>query len=74
MKGKSLNRRKFFTILGVGGATMAVSPLVTRASFAQQSPSKPATNISDALKVPRKPDSMPGKYPVNQPCGRKICC
>ncbi len=63
MKSKSLNRRKFFTIIGAGGAAMAVSPLVSKASFAQQSSSKPATSISDALKVPRKPDSMPGKYP-----------
>jgi uncharacterized protein (DUF362 family) len=62
MKGKSLNRRKFFTILGAGGAAMTISPLVTRASFSQQSQTKPVTNINDALKVPRKPESMPGKY------------
>jgi uncharacterized protein (DUF362 family) len=63
MKGKSIDRRKFFTILTAGGAAMAMSPLVTRKSFAQQSPPKPATNINDVLKVPRKPESMPGKYP-----------
>jgi len=63
MKDKSIDRRKFFNILGAGGAAMAITPLVTRKSFAQQSPSRPATNINDALKVPRKPESMPGKYP-----------
>ena len=63
MKGKSIDRRKFFTILGAGGAAIAMSPLVTGKSFAQQSSSRPATNINDALKVPRKPESMPGKYP-----------
>ncbi len=65
MKGKSLNRRKFFTMIGAGGAAMAVSPLASKAAFAQQLSSKPATNISDALKVPRKQESMPGKYPGN---------
>ena len=63
MKDKSIDRRKFFTILGAGGAAMAITPLVTRKSFAHQSPSRPATNINEALKVPRKPESMPGKYP-----------
>jgi uncharacterized protein (DUF362 family) len=63
MKGNSLNRRKFFTILGAGSAALAVKPLIGLASEGEQAKPKPATNVKDAAKIPRKPTSMPGKYP-----------
>jgi len=63
MKGKSLNRRRFFTILGAGSAALAVQPLEGLSSGLIQTASKPATNIRDAAKTLRKPASMPGKYP-----------
>lgn len=63
MKGRSLNRRKFFTILGAGGAALAVKPLSGIPANLIQATSKPSTNISDAAKIPRISASMPGKYP-----------
>jgi len=63
MKGKTLNRRKFFTILGAGGAALAVKPLSGKTSDLMQTSSKPATNISDAVKTARTSSSMPGKFP-----------
>ncbi len=63
MKGRTLNRRKFFTILGAGGAALAVKPLSGKTSDLMQTSSKPATNISDAVKTARTSSSMPGKFP-----------
>ncbi|MCX6330652.1 MAG: DUF362 domain-containing protein [Bacteroidia bacterium] len=63
MKRSSLNRRKFFTLLGAGSAALVVKPLIGLASEKEQAKPKPATNIKDAAKTPRKPESMPGKYP-----------
>jgi uncharacterized protein (DUF362 family) len=63
MRGKSLNRRKFFTIIGAGTAALAVKPIIGLASENEQAKPKPTTNIKDAAKIPRKPTSMPGKYP-----------
>ena len=63
MRGKSLNRRKFFTIIGAGTAALAVKPIIGLASENEQAKAKPTTNIKDAAKIPRKPTSMPGKYP-----------
>jgi len=63
MKRKTLNRRKFFTILGAGGAALAVKPLSGKTSDLMQTSSKPATNISDAVKTARTSSSMPGKFP-----------
>jgi uncharacterized protein (DUF362 family) len=63
MKGKPLNRRKFFTILGAGSAALAVKPFIGLAADKEQAKPKPATNISDAAKTPRHPGSMPGIYP-----------
>lgn len=63
MKRKTLNRRKFFTILGAGGAALAVKPLSGKRSDLMQTSSKPATNISDAVKTARTSSSMPGKFP-----------
>jgi uncharacterized protein (DUF362 family) len=63
MKGKTLDRRKFFTIIGAGGAALASTPLISLASENLQLQNKSATNISDAGKKPRNSDSMPGKFP-----------
>ena len=63
MKKRTLNRRRFFTIIGTGGAAMAVAPSFSIASFNQTPQEKPVTNITDAIKVQRKSTSMPGKYP-----------
>jgi len=63
MKGRSVNRRKFFTILGAGGAALAATPVLSNTPENMETQEKPATNISDALKEPRKSTSMPGKYP-----------
>lgn len=63
MKKSRLNRRKFLALLGTGGAVLAMNPVSATVSARQQEKAKPATNISDARKVPRKPDSMPGKFP-----------
>jgi len=63
MKGKSINRRKFFTIIGAGGAALASTPVIGLASQNLQAEDKPATNISDAGEKTRNSDSMPGKFP-----------
>lgn len=63
MKRKTLNRRKFFTILGAGGAALAAAPVVGLTSGNPQDQVKPQTNISDAGKKPRDSASMPGKFP-----------
>jgi uncharacterized protein (DUF362 family) len=63
MKPNKLNRRKFFTILGAGAAAVAIKPGSVVASGLTQTDAKPATNIADAGKTPRKQSSMPGKFP-----------
>ncbi len=63
MKGNSLNRRKFFGIIGAGTAALAVKHLTVLGSELVQPQAKPATNINDAAKVPRMPFSIPGKFP-----------
>ncbi len=63
MKGNSLNRRKFFTFLGAGGAVLATGSFKLLASNGFQNAAKPSTNISDAGKTPRTLKSMPGIYP-----------
>jgi len=62
MKRKYLSRRRFMTILGAGGALVAINPSIGKAADIQQKP-KPATNIADASKTPRINGSMPGIYP-----------
>ncbi len=52
MNKKTLNRRKFFTIIGAGGAALAVRPVSGMSSEILQTQAKPATNISDAAKNP----------------------
>jgi uncharacterized protein (DUF362 family) len=63
MKGNTLNRRKFFALLGVGSAAVATRPLAALASAPAPMQQKPATNIADAAKIARTEWSMPGKFP-----------
>jgi uncharacterized protein (DUF362 family) len=63
MKERPLNRRRFFTILGAGGASLALKPLSGMPVNLVQTISKPSTNISDSAKTPRSSTSMPGRYP-----------
>jgi len=73
MKKNSLNRRKFFYLVGTTGLAVTLqsfSKLLTgkpgKQNISQpliQTQSKPATNIGDAAKVPRTSSSMPGRYP-----------
>ncbi len=63
MKKSKLNRRKFFTLLGAGGAVLAMQPVGAMTPGQPQDKAKPATNISDAQKIPRIAASMPGKFP-----------
>ena len=58
-----MKRRNFFRSLALGGASVAFSPIVKAVPAVQADKEKPATNIKDALAVPRKENSMPGKYP-----------
>ncbi len=67
MKMSSVNRRNFLKLAGAGAAAMAAAPVAQAAqsAFTQttQPQTKPATNIADALKVPRNGLSMPGLFP-----------
>ncbi|MBN1187329.1 MAG: hypothetical protein JXB49_33940, partial [Bacteroidales bacterium] len=63
MKRPSLSRRKFVTILGAGGALLAANPEILKADAKEQPKPKPATNIADASKTPRKAGAMPGLFP-----------
>jgi len=64
---KQVNRRNFLRLAGAGAAAAAAAPVAsamgstTREVPVQQV--KPATNINDALKVPRTSGSMPGLFP-----------
>ena len=60
-----LDRRKFVKIITAGGFAAAFSPLLPYISKGQSKPASgaPSTNIQDALKHPRIPESMPGKFP-----------
>lgn len=65
---KQVNRRNFLRLAGAGAAAAAAAPVAQalgtasdHASTMQQE--KPATNIQDALKVPRNERSMPGLFP-----------
>jgi len=62
-----VNRRYFLRLAGAGAAAAAAAP-VTKAMGAAGQPQatqqqKPATNIDDALKVPRNANSLPGLFP-----------
>jgi hypothetical protein len=62
--GKGIDRRKFVKIVAAGGMVAALPQITSGTMLGQdKSPAKPATNISDALKVPRNVSSMPGRLP-----------
>jgi uncharacterized protein (DUF362 family) len=63
MKRKFLNRRQFVALIGAGGAVFAAHPLSGNRITRSIQQSKPATNIADAAKTARLPNSMPGLYP-----------
>jgi uncharacterized protein (DUF362 family) len=63
MKRNSLNRRKFFALLGAGGAAMVAKPISMLASPHDSVPQVPATNIADAARTVRTEWSLPGKFP-----------
>jgi len=63
MKKESLNRRKFFTIVGAGSAALALRPASLFAAEKAQPKGKTSTNIKDASRIARNSMSMPGKYP-----------
>lgn len=77
MKKNSLNRRKFFALLGTGSLAIAAQSITNIAmgkenvpepeqpatQTAPQTQAKPATNVKDAGKTPRTANSMPGKFP-----------
>jgi uncharacterized protein (DUF362 family) len=56
-------RREFVRVLAAGSLAAAASPFLASPLMSQQTPTKPATNVADAHKVPRTPASMPGKFP-----------
>lgn len=62
-----MKRRDFFKALSLGGLGLALKPVAQAAEsaafFANDGDEIPKTNIEDALKIPRKPESMPGLYP-----------
>lgn len=64
-----VNRRDFLRAGGVVGATVGAGLLLgtprlwAQDKDKQEPPSKPATNIEDALKVPRTELSLPGRFP-----------
>ncbi len=63
MKRNLIGRRKFFKTLGAGSAVIAANPIIAAAPENLQDKVKPATNIGEVSKYPRKSGSMPGKYP-----------
>lgn len=68
-----MDRRKFFKIVSAGGvglaiapvqqAMAAVSPVAASPDSSIMTDAEPATNIKDALAIPRTKNSMPGLYP-----------
>jgi len=73
-----VNRRNFLRLAGAGAVAVAAAPVTSAADAATASmagtirsvsseaaiqQAKPATNIDDALKVPRNERSMPGLFP-----------
>ena len=63
----SLNRRDFFKVGGAAGAAgfglLAGRSLASAQNAPAAPPPKPATNVADALKVPRTKTSLPGPFP-----------
>ncbi len=59
-----LNRREFCRLATAGTIAAAITPVAVKGVVGQDTTKKkPATNIADALKVPRTAASLPGKYP-----------
>jgi uncharacterized protein (DUF362 family) len=62
-----VNRRNFLRLAGAGAAAVAAAPVANAVGAASDNAilqeAKPATNIDDALKVPRNERSMPGLFP-----------
>ena len=62
-----VNRRNFLRLAGAGAAAAATAPVANAIGAASGNAIpqqvKPATNIDDALKVPRNERSMPGLFP-----------
>ena len=62
-----VNRRNFLRLAGAGAAAVAATPVANAigatSGNAIPQQTKPATNIDDALKVPRNERSMPGLFP-----------
>lgn len=58
-----MERRRFFKSLLAGGIVAATPPIIKASPLFGHNDVKPATNINDAIAVPRKGASMPGKYP-----------
>ena len=64
-----MDRRKFFRIASATGAGLAAKTFIGKPfaaampSMAPQERVKPATNIEEALQIPRTQNSMPGLYP-----------
>lgn len=58
-----MQRRKFFKSLAVGGLGVIAAPILKAAPPISPADEKPATNIADAVAIPRNANSMPGKYP-----------
>jgi uncharacterized protein (DUF362 family) len=62
-----VNRRNFLRLAGAGAAAVATIPVAnaigTPSGSVIPQQAKPATNIDDALKVPRNERSMPGLFP-----------
>jgi uncharacterized protein (DUF362 family) len=67
LKMNQVNRRNFLRLAGAGAAAAAAAPVVgAMGSVTDETTvlqAKPATNIDDALKVPRNANSMPGLFP-----------
>ncbi len=61
MRSHDSGRRRFLTTLATGTAAAALLPAISLPARAGDD--KPATNIDEALKHPRTPQSMPGRYP-----------
>ena len=62
-----MKRRDFLKYASIGGVGLALNPVIKASESvgiaASNDPADPATNIADALKVPRTKNSMPGLYP-----------
>ena len=58
-----MQRRNFFRSIALGSMSAALSPIVKAVPRQDPEKQKPATNIDEAMAIPRTNHSMPGKYP-----------